>query len=196
MNFETRLDLPKLLVELGLTTSGVEVGVQHGDYAAHLLANWPGHLTLVDPWRHLEGYKDAANVSDEEHEAAMQKAIKQCNVAGGGRFNIVRRTSLDAARTLAESARSLAELGHKQRPFDFVYIDADHSYEAAKADIAAWLPHVRPGGIIAGHDFVPDGEYPYGSFGVKRAVLEAFAPERVVISREGGGLAPSWLVRL
>ncbi len=50
--------------------------------------------------------------------------------------------------------------------FDFVYIDADHSYEAVKRDIAAWLPKIKPGGIIAGHDRVREG--------VHRAVAEAF----------------------
>ena len=35
---------------------------------------------------------------------------------------------------------------------DFVFIDADHSYEAAKADIAAWRSKVKPGGILCGHD--------------------------------------------
>lgn len=52
-------------------------------------------------------------------------------------------------------------------PLDFIYIDADHSYEGCAADIDAWLPHLAPGGIIAGHD--------YGLYhGVERAVNERF----------------------
>ena len=35
---------------------------------------------------------------------------------------------------------------------DFVYIDADHSYECVKADIEAWLPKVKVGGTLAGDD--------------------------------------------
>ncbi len=41
----------------------------------------------------------------------------------------------------------------QMRDLDFVFIDADHSYEGCKADIEAWLPRVRPGGICAGHDY-------------------------------------------
>ena len=37
--------------------------------------------------------------------------------------------------------------------FDYIYIDADHSYESVKADIETWLPFVKPSGIIAGHDY-------------------------------------------
>jgi predicted O-methyltransferase YrrM len=49
---------------------------------------------------------------------------------------------------------------------DAVFIDADHSYEAVKLDIQNWMPKVRKGGILAGHD------YTYSWPGVVRAVDE------------------------
>jgi predicted O-methyltransferase YrrM len=36
---------------------------------------------------------------------------------------------------------------------DFVFIDAAHSFEAVTADLAGWWPKLRPGGLIAGHDY-------------------------------------------
>lgn len=48
---------------------------------------------------------------------------------------------------------------------DLVFIDADHAEESVLRDLEAWVPRVRPGGVISGHD--------YGSHnhpGVQRAV--------------------------
>jgi hypothetical protein len=50
--------------------------------------------------------------------------------------------------------------------FDFVFIDAAHDYSSISADIRAWLPKVRPGGILAGHDYNQEW------LGVVRAVCE------------------------
>jgi predicted O-methyltransferase YrrM len=54
---------------------------------------------------------------------------------------------------------------------DFLFIDADHTYEGCKQDIELWLPKVKTGGVIAGHD--------YDWAGVKQAVDEKFG-NRVV----------------
>lgn len=53
--------------------------------------------------------------------------------------------------------------------FDMVFLDAMHEYEDVKADIKRWWPRVRPGGVIAFHDYKHDN-YP----GVQKAVDEAF----------------------
>jgi predicted O-methyltransferase YrrM len=55
---------------------------------------------------------------------------------------------------------------------DFVYIDAEHDYEDVWQDISMWKPHIRPGGIIAGHDY---NVFP----GVNKAVHEHFTSVNV-----------------
>ena len=36
---------------------------------------------------------------------------------------------------------------------DFIFIDGDHLYESVKQDIMAWLPKLKPDGIMAGDDY-------------------------------------------
>lgn len=67
------------------------------------------------------------------------------------------------------AAHSLAAL---RGAIDLIFIDGDHSYEACQADIEAWLPFLKRGGVAAFHDF--------GSraVGVTRAIFEAIKTGR------------------
>lgn len=40
---------------------------------------------------------------------------------------------------------------------DFVFIDTNHTYESTIAEIAAWLPKLREGGLMCGHDYNNEG---------------------------------------
>lgn len=61
-------------------------------------------------------------------------------------INSVRMTSVEASKL------------YKNESLDFVFIDAAHDTESVKEDIAHWLPKVKPGGILAGHDYSWSGE--------------------------------------
>lgn len=74
-----------------------------------------------------------------------------------------------------------AALRYEEHTLDFVFLDADHDYTAVSADIRAWLPKIRPGGYLGGHDYLPD--WP----GVVRAVDEFFGERKQV-------RGSSWLV--
>jgi hypothetical protein len=69
------------------------------------------------------------------------------------RITIHATESTEAARRFADGS------------VDFVFVDASHDYASVKADVLAWLPKVRPGGLLAGDDY---GVFP----GVDRAVRE------------------------
>lgn len=69
-----------------------------------------------------------------------------------------------------------AEL-YKNESLDFVFIDAEHDYDNVKIDISTWYPKIKPGGIIAGHDYNS-----YDFPGVKAAVDEFFAGKNLFMS--------------
>jgi len=56
-------------------------------------------------------------------------------------LRILRMSSVEASRIFPE------------KYFDLVFIDADHFYEPLKEDIEHWLPLVRKGGMLSGHDY-------------------------------------------
>jgi len=151
--------LPGLLKLMGARV-GAEIGVQRAEFSTHLLRNWPGKLYLIDPWRHQQrdNYHDVANVSDEEHLANYQAALDNLRPFPD-RYNIIRDFSPGAARHFKDGG------------LDFVYLDGNHSEEAVLADLEAWLPKVRAGGLVSGHDFM-DSTGRLGDIRVRAAVTE------------------------
>lgn len=73
---------------------------------------------------------------------------------------------------VSDSLAAAATLADRRGAVDLVFIDGDHSYEACQADIAAWGPFVKRGGVIAFHDFGSRAE------GVTRAIFEAIKAGR------------------
>lgn len=80
----------------------------------------------------------------------------------------VRKYISDIHGDSAESANCFED-----ESVDFVFIDASHYYETCKGDIEAWMPKVKPGGVISGHDY--DAGWP----GVTQAVNEKIGANRV-----------------
>lgn len=60
---------------------------------------------------------------------------------------------------------------------DVLFIDGDHTYEGCKADIEAWEPFVRDGGVIYFHDADEGGP------GVLQAITEYIGSGKRVIKR-------------
>lgn len=165
----------------------VEVGTHRGVFAEELCRIRDGGvLYCIDPW---VPYPQDEFLADKgatrNHDLVAAKALLKPYIASG-RCHLHRMTSLAAADVCPERKLCLA------------YIDADHRYEEAAADIAAWWPKVRPGGILAGHDFICPGET--CNDGVQRAVLEFMADTGldVQLVPENGpktaGFAWSWYV--
>jgi hypothetical protein len=167
--------LVSLLNGRGLTGYGAEIGVHRGNFSKRILAKWPGFLHLVDAWAHLEEYTDVTNGSNEDHSAnylATLEAVAPFN----GRYAIFKMLSNEAANCIRDGS------------LDWVYIDANHSYEACKEDLRLWWPKVKNGGLFSGHDYL-NGVLPEGVFGVKQAVDEFIQGVSVI-----DGAWPSWYI--
>lgn len=143
----------------------VEMGVWQGKSAIYLAnrikeSGKPITFFAVDTFQsspetdaHLEtlGGKTLLNV--------FLQNVNDCEVSDW--IQVVAADSLDAAR------------GFDPASLDVVYIDGAHDYDSVVADLAAWTPKVKPGGLIAGHDYNP-GAWP----GVVQAVTERFPVHR------------------
>lgn len=165
---------PALFKSLGFKT-GAEIGVKKGTFSRHLCQVVRGlHLYSVDPWLSYPGYegRNKQRYQNGNYKLAAERLAKY-------NCTIVRKMSLEAAQDFADNS------------LDFVYIDANHVYEHARADIAAWSRVVRPGGILAGDDYLNARDADW--CGVKRAVDEWTAeqgidPWFVIV----GGRRPNW----
>jgi len=145
-----------VIANMGLTGKVVEIGCWKGQSAAYMaesIQNSGKNIThyCVDTW---EG-----TVTEDHHqqdaivkEGKLFDHFNENMQPFAGKYTPMQMTSLEAATKFEDST------------FDFVYIDASHEYADVKADIQAWLPKVKKGGILAGDD--------YNSRDVHRAVHE------------------------
>ena len=118
--------------------TGVEVGVWRGTHAKALLSN-PRiiHLSLVDPYLPYNEPVKSALVN--EAKLVSSRKLKMFN----GRYEFVYQKSVDASSCFKDGS------------LDFIYIDGDHSEEGVFADLQAWWPKLRAGGIMGMDDYNP-----------------------------------------
>jgi uncharacterized Rossmann fold enzyme len=141
---------------------GAEIGVFAGELSRRLLSRTDLTLYLVDSWatHHSDVYAASgdfhASLTPDRQEHFYRLTQQMVRFAGS-RAKVVRETSVEAAKAIPDGS------------LDFVFIDADHSYEGCRADILAWSPKIKKGGFISGHDYEnPD----FPAWGVKQAVTE------------------------
>lgn len=188
-SLSSRNQLGLLLNEMGLLGEAVEVGTHRGEFAAALLAGWGGdRLHCVDPWENQppeyeEQSETLTGAAGGNGDRARDRRAAEARLAGhinAGRCRLVMSLSVDAAPAFADGS------------LDLVYLDGDHRPEAVAADLEAWWPKIRPGGLLAGHDLVCPGELAGGWAGCIQPPLFTFLAARPdslpirVIVEEGG----------
>src|SRR3990167_7306983 len=158
--------------------SVVDVGTFLGGSAEAMLEAMPedGQLITIDTFSGVRG----AVTAKVQPEAMLGYAVGRLR-RFGNRVTIAIGDSRQAAAWFAPAS------------VDLVFLDAAHDYANVKTDIEAWLPIVKPGGLLAGHDI--DRKWAFGMdqaeiirqsdkdwdsesgahCGVIRAVMDAFA---------------------
>lgn len=139
----------------GSVQVAVEIGTCQG-WFAHRMAKFlseTASIFCIDPFE-----DDAAEGYDGEYNLKCWK--QNTREWFGKKVFLKRGTSWDEGKAWGDGVK-----------IDFLFIDGDHSFEAVLLDLKMWVPKVRPGGMVMGHDITG----PHGP-AVKKAI-EAYAEE-------------------
>mmetsp|Transcript_16520 Transcript_16520/g.40369 ORF Transcript_16520/g.40369 Transcript_16520/m.40369 type:complete len:306 (+) Transcript_16520:1341-2258(+) len=124
----------------------IEIGVQDGRFSEiflhenrHLEDKWM--LVLVDP---------------APTDFFFSRLGKNGQPGSWEKKGYLKNVNLTFEEKFSTDADLLAK--YPDESFDFVYLDALHTYEAVKAEMFTWWKKVRHGGILAGHDYCNYGE--------------------------------------
>lgn len=127
--------------------------------SAALLQRKDLQLYMVDNWKGIAGHE---GYGSWEQAHNFNQALLQTRFADSRRI-VLPFDSVYAASLIPGEDKDFGQL-------DFVFIDANHYYDFVLADINVWLPKLKKGGLLGGHDY----NNPRGDWGkdVKRAVDE------------------------
>lgn len=153
----------------------VEVGVWCGKSLGYLAE----YAQLLGKRLDIRGY--------DQFDPAYRLGTPEAGMSSDEWLETVRRSMREAApwgppQVIRGDSAASAML-HEDASLDVVWLDAGHRKEDLMADVRAWRPKVKPGGILAGHDL---GEsHP----GVQAALDELGVPWRRISKR-------SWIFRV
>jgi len=154
---------------------GAELGVKEGRFTSYILDRFPElHMIAVDTWRvkpplDLQGYETYKGWNFE----AIQQEFSNVTQQFANRLTVMVMDTVSAAQLVPNAS------------LDFVFIDAEHTYDAVLADIRSWSSKVKSGGLLCGHDYCH--KFP----GVKKAVDDSFGHVDIM-----AGDNDTWAVRV
>lgn len=133
----------------------VEVGVRQGHFARAMMRMFQllgvdvlRSYYCIDSWGAYEGPPCEEWAPREAQQEADDMQVAMGNLREFMPVvRIVQLESLKAARLFDDAS------------VDLVFVDACHGYAHVAADMKAWWPKVRPGGIMAGHDLSMGGVF-------------------------------------
>jgi len=118
--------------------SMVEIGCYTGESTSIWCQNFK-KVFAIDPWLSGKGY-DANDVASQTMSDDVESSF-DTKLRPYSNFTKMKMFSYDAISNFEE------------RSLDFVYIDGEHTYKGVKLDISLYLPKIKNGGFIGGHDY-------------------------------------------
>ena len=159
---------------------GAEVGVDRGVSSEYLFKGFPNLILFcIDRWIDFSCNKEYLNTGDNKANRSQENANRDYIEA------IERTLSFDRLCIMRMDFVKAAGL-ILDKLFDFVFLDADHSYNGTLNALVCYWPKIKDGGLLIGHD--------YGGFKVAQAVNEFM--KRQNISKERlkiGGQTLFWI---
>lgn len=141
--------LNELIKMLPNNLIGVEIGSYAGESSEIFAASKKFNcLYCVDFWK-KDFYPNGRETGENEFDLVKNKYPK------------IHKIKIDN--------KHIIEKLNEIKP-DFIYVDADHTYESVKQNIKDALILLNGKGIIAGHDYIDNERNPFG--GVIKAVNE------------------------
>ena len=175
-NFFSDADVFDDLITIVKPETIIEVGTWKGHSANHMAntardLGMAPHIICVDTW--LGSREHYAEHLDKLHIEDGRPTLWERFIG-----NTLRAGNADMIYPLPlPSSTAALVLADQHVSADLIYIDGSHEYADVRADLAAYMPLLRPGGIMFGDDFHHDP--------VRRAVI-GFAAEAGMAVRARG----------
>lgn len=150
-------EFPQFLKAIGVQKF-VEIGTYRGQYASTLMKEMPDlDLYAVDKFLTYRNYKDF-HKQDLEVDA-LQEATERSSEYG---FKIIKEWSSDASKLFDDES------------LDAIFIDDNHDFLFLAEGLKNWVPKVKKGGIVSGHDLFDNRHVNYGVRELIPAYCEAY----------------------
>jgi hypothetical protein len=128
-----------MIQSFGIGKVCAEIGVFRGYFSREILFTRPEQLWLIDAWEQQTGEYEQDPANAQDHESSYRAVWDEFSAIPCVR--ILRGWSLAAANSIPNNF------------FDWVYLDANHTWQGITNDIWAWWRKINVGGWLCGHDY-------------------------------------------
>lgn len=133
------------LLDLAGWESGLEVGVAGGRFSELFLLQSPKHWMMMEPFPNKDLLRRGGATTGGVDSPASWSSR---GIGTNTNKTFFKLLSTDSAALQAIPLESV----------DFIYLDGAHNYANVKAELEPYWQRVRPGGMLAGHDYCNYGE--------------------------------------